>query len=174
MGGLKQKRHPVAAAVQVAKEIVPDWKNRVIVYERALLYTISFDLNVQHPFKALYDAFRQYIIRESAQTIDTFPPPLSLCVRVPCLCCMLLLSRYGITSSSWPDPLFSPAPLFLFLCVCGCRHRSQRDIVAVRAPYLPLAGQQVPQRQVSLRDSDRHSPLHAFPHLRELQPDSFG
>lgn len=52
--------------MQVAKEIVPDWKNRVIVYERALLYTISFDLNVQHPFKALYDAFRQYIIRESA------------------------------------------------------------------------------------------------------------
>lgn len=35
-----------------------EWRNRVIVYERGLLYTIKFDLNVAHPFKALGDGMK--------------------------------------------------------------------------------------------------------------------
>ena len=38
--------------------MVPDWKNRVIICERTLLYTIVFDLTVEHPFKALQDLMK--------------------------------------------------------------------------------------------------------------------
>ena len=37
---------------------MPKWKERVILYERDLLYTIKFDLNVPHPFKALQDKMK--------------------------------------------------------------------------------------------------------------------
>ncbi len=37
---------------------MPKWKERVILYERDVLYTIAFDLNVTHPFKALQDRMK--------------------------------------------------------------------------------------------------------------------
>ena len=44
--------------MQEARELVPKWKDRVITYERDLLYTMAFDLNVTHPFKALQDLMK--------------------------------------------------------------------------------------------------------------------
>lgn len=39
-------------------KVVEPWKHRIITCERALLYTVSFDLNVTHPFKALQDIMK--------------------------------------------------------------------------------------------------------------------
>jgi len=38
---------------QASKNLVQSWKDRIIVCERAVLYTIGFNLILHHPYKAM-------------------------------------------------------------------------------------------------------------------------